>query len=202
MMQYLAGYPSILGGQGLNHLDDFSSFSPTMFCVPNHADIFSLPFDPPDVPLLISMPEEPVHGSNDTTECEFREVSPSAPDFFALPNVSDVLGSPISEATNSLDELPVKVSPKKRMKQRPPLEEPEQLAKRIHRRLRNKESAQQSRDRKKLLVDEMAQQAQDLTWENTTLKAWLHNTLAQNEILKRTLHTNGILLPPLSYTID
>jgi hypothetical protein len=118
----------------------------------------------------------------------------------------DSPSTPYSE-TNSLDERAVMPSQKKKRLSQTTISpvvadeelDSDQLAKRMRRRQRNKESAQQSRQRKKHFMDELTHQVQNLTSDNTTLQAQLRDALAQNEILKRTLHTNGIPLPQLSH---
>jgi hypothetical protein len=75
----------------------------------------------------------------------------------------------------------------------------DQLAKRMRRRQRNKESAQQSRQRKKMFMDELATQVQTLTSDNEALQSELRDVVAQNELLKRTLHNNGILIPQMNH---
>jgi hypothetical protein len=70
--------------------------------------------------------------------------------------------------------------------------DPEQLAKRLKRRQRNKESAQQSRQRKKLYMDELQQQAQALHADNVALQRQVRSLMSQNEALKMALFNHGI----------
>eukprot|EP00299_Pterocystis_sp_00344_P018717 c9336_g1_i2.p1 GENE.c9336_g1_i2~~c9336_g1_i2.p1 ORF type:complete len:344 (+),score=64.06 c9336_g1_i2:36-1034(+) len=80
--------------------------------------------------------------------------------------------------------------------------EPDQLAKRMRRRQRNKESAQQSRQRKKQFVDELSQQVQVLTADNAVLQSQLREVMAYNDSLKRTLMSHGLNVPaPLPRSI-
>jgi len=74
---------------------------------------------------------------------------------------------------------------------------PDQLAKRMRRRQRNKESAQQSRQRKKQFMDELSDKVDGLTEENTALRLQIRDVVAENELLKCTLHHHQIPIPRL-----
>eukprot|EP00300_Choanocystis_sp_HF-7_P032831 c4414_g1_i1.p1 GENE.c4414_g1_i1~~c4414_g1_i1.p1 ORF type:complete len:224 (+),score=47.61 c4414_g1_i1:101-772(+) len=168
---------------------------PTKFC-PEPIDICSDPVTLADFGIVPDcLPHSPTLDANVVPQAQWEAVveeSNSDPksEVVEVPSPTTTLSpdSPVSQTKGSKRRKSSSTVPDEDLNE-------EQLAKRIKRRQRNKESAQQSRLRKKQFMEDLGRQATALTQQNTALQTQVREILVENELLKRLLQENGITPP-------